>query len=738
MKRILSVCAVLFALALILTACTPCATCVDGDGDGLCDVCYSEIQTPPCTVHEGYLEDGVCDVCGTGGLPTENGGNGGDGGNGGNGGDGGNGGNDGGNGGDGGNDGGNATLPKPVELTVKVSDTVWLLGSDAITVSLASGSHLGEYSESDVVYSVNGDDLFGNTFLPDQTGTYTFTARVGTTEAKNTVTVRVLQSNATFSSIVQGSLSYSRIHLGSKIDVGLDADTVRYYSVSAESAEYVRFTEDGKLEFIGVRAYSAVLKLLDFDGNVAYDGTYTMANSGVSLAVRRELFELGKISDVNSDAPNSLLSEITSFEPVGEIITTEEAAAIAYLTGLEYLDLTDCYVGDLSYLNGFGITELYLDNTRDIDITEGDLTVYNNIASLSSLEKLSISGSVGFFNRQLYDLLITKVREGELTLRVLDGYWLADAQTAADFSKTVFFSINELRTHVAADPSQRERIHCAEGYSHAIIAFDGDDARTFRSIQAHDITVLELYGNLYSRYYTPVYTVNAITVNMYSYAIDAYGRGNWGFAGIRSLGGLTVNAMRGDCAVHGADAYPTDYGWTFPTEGIYSAAEHLYLYTTDEASLTVTGGYGYIGKDGIADGSNPSDTNSAKHGLEGGEGASAIVCNHVKLLGGNFDFYGGDGGAGGDGGDGTKENMFSGGYNGGNGGKGGKGACAVYCYGGISTPSDVDVSLYCEGGKGGIGGDGGKGALAGKDGAAGDSGEAGSLYGYHNGIGVLG
>jgi len=269
----------------------------------------------------------------------------------------------------------------------------------------------------------------------------------------------------------------------------------------------------------------------------------------------------------------------------------------------------------------------------------------------------------------------------------------------------------------------------ADGYSHAIVSLAHDtssDAHSERYLKADALTTLELYGDG-SSYESALSTTHDLTLNLYEYNI--YMDYNNTPHAIESTADLRINVMRGHGFIKGGDSvWVTDANGTWClVNGSGIVCRDLTLYTAPGATLTVRGGNGNLGTDGIADGSDPNSATSAKNGGAGEAGACAINANAVTVLGGTFYVYGGAGGKGGNGGNGSGKNIFSGGYNGGNGGRGGNGGHGFYC---ASYSAADGVSMNIEGGRGGDGGGAGQKYAAGKNGTPGGSGDKGLAIAY--------
>ncbi|MBQ8381387.1 MAG: hypothetical protein IJY18_05785 [Clostridia bacterium] len=707
MKKIFFALSLLIA-ALCLAACSePCVTCVDGDGDGYCDNCYNTMPEDDDT--QGGNGD-------QGGNETPDGGND----------QGGNetpdGGNDQGSnetpdsGNDqGGNTPGGSDTPSgsQISFTISASKDVIAAGEGEIVFSAISETPIS------VIYKINGEAIEGNTFTPTFPGTYTVSASSGGKDSNNLLTLTVLKSNDDLAREINAAFSGAGlIAVGTELDIGLTEETASYYSIKGCDG-YVKINGSGKLEFIGWKRSGASYIIADRNGKTVAAGIYNMSSSSVLSVVARALYNMEAISDTNADVSNEKFELLRELNVLGATVTdSSEFNCLKYLTSLEDLNIFGSPLGDLSFLRGLPVKTLNIAMPRSFEASEGGESVYNVIDSIPNLEKLTMYGMVGCLSKETYNRFVSKVVADELDVMMSYGAWMTDAASAADFSKTVFFSIDEVRAQANGDVAF---IKPAGDFKHIILVLGEADAKKFIALSTSSASNVDLYG-AGATYYTPIYHMgqNELAVNLYNYSIDAYGMDKWGNAAILSGNNTSICAREGDCRIKGSDSYPLSTGRTDPSIGIECLGNKLTVSADSDASLTVYGGYGKIGDAGVADGSNPSSTLSAKHGKDGGDGAVAIFCNAFYYAGGNVRAVGGDGNGGGAGGAGTKENLFDGGYNGGDGGDGGDGAVAISCT--SNSSSNPRESVTAESGNVGLGGAGGAGVAAGKDGSAGTAG----------------
>ena len=78
-----------------------------------------------------------------------------------------------------------------ISFIIESDFTELAVGEGVFTFSVADGSRLGDYTAENILYTVNGYPIIGNTFLPMDPGVYTVTANVGGISSSNTLTLTV-------------------------------------------------------------------------------------------------------------------------------------------------------------------------------------------------------------------------------------------------------------------------------------------------------------------------------------------------------------------------------------------------------------------------------------------------------------------------------------------------------------------------------------------------------------------
>ena len=621
--------------------------------------------------------------------------------------------------------------PTPAEFSIKASSQIFTLGGEPVILSI-DGERPDGYSASDLEFYIS-DGLSSGATITDGAlsftapGSVTVSARLGDLESKNTVTVTAVNSNETVASMLSTALA-TNTYLGQKLDIGISESNAHLYSLDAPS-DFAVIRPDGRLELTGIRSTSSRIRLY-YGDEIIYEGMYTMENSPLNKRIISSLIADGKLANSYSDVPASLLTTVTSLDLSGYFITDPaQYDMLRYFTALETLDLSECNLYDLTFLEGIStLKTLIIDNCRTVINTDAGLSIYNTLESLTSLEELSIVGAFSCFDRTSYNMLTSMVNRGNFALRVLDGITLT-GENVYQFSETVFFSYTELKTHLDAN---NNAFKVADGYSHAILSLAGetvDLSEWYVRMDTSSLTIIELYGATgksygMSLYYYQLSSTKSLAVNMYNYSLSVkndYGRSA---IDVPSGSSLAINAMRGYCYIRGGNGF---IGYAGAANAISAPWATVELRTFGGASLEIAGGNGDTGRNGAADGSDPDSITTAKGGGRGSDGGHGVYAKYVSLYSTDITVWGGNGGKGGDGGAGTGVNIFTGGYNGGHGGNGGNGGYALCCED-YNWREFQGAALL--GGLAGDGGNGGEAYLAGHDGNPGNPGDPGNSVTY--------
>ena len=290
------------------------------------------------------------------------------------------------------------------------ADEEIVYSGDCVYISLVDGASLGGYASSSVVYTAeaSGDSvrasISGSTLTVSGSGSVTVKGSVGGVMSKNSVTVTVLPSNSSVASLISNAISTENAYLGVRHDIGLSSENVGYYNIVGEDG-FVRLNDDGTLELIGARSKNSVLKVTGLNGDVVYEGFYNVSSSHLVLAIRQSLVAEGKIASASADIPMSKLAELESLSMLADypITNKNEYCGFKFLTSLKSLNLRGNPLDDLSFINGLeNLEALDLSYAAELDLSDNGITVINNIRSLTSLNEVSINGSLSYFNRQVY------------------------------------------------------------------------------------------------------------------------------------------------------------------------------------------------------------------------------------------------------------------------------------------------------------------------------------------------
>ncbi|MBR4943070.1 MAG: hypothetical protein IKZ28_03480, partial [Clostridia bacterium] len=438
------------------------------------------------------------------------------------------------------------------------------------------------------------------------------------------------------------------------MDIGDETPIVRYtpeqslyHAFKIETGECAKVNENGALEVTGVTDGEEIF-LKDIDGKLLWSGTLQTKNGVFNRAARSALIEKGVVAE-GENIPLETISMVTELDLNGvKFETAEPFAKLAFFPRLEKLNLSGGTVFDLAYLSGNGsLKELAVENLQEFDLSHRE-TVFTVLDSLPRLDKLSIKGSFGVFDRDFCNGLLSRAKKGDFVLTVLDGVEMTE-NGADGFMDSVFFSAKELTEHLSVNDGF---LTPTGEYTHAIInlAFDNsEEADKYIPIKAGGVTLLETYGGG-RNFRTSLTATGDLTLNMYAYGF--YMGYNNAIHAIESSGNLRINAMYGTCWLKGGDSVNVTDGtgtW-FQSNGSGVFCQDLTLYAEPNAILQINGGSGNQGSDGVADGSNPNSATSQKHGSKGYAGECAVNARQVQIFGGTFYIYGGAGGRGGRGG----------------------------------------------------------------------------------------
>ena len=626
-------------------------------------------------------------------------------------------------------------------FTIEASSDICFLGDGEITISVTKDSPK-KFANKTLNIEIIGDDIAthsGNGKIAfSESGAITVKGIIGEVESSNSITIYCLYPDETIAANLSAAMSDS-VYLGKTLDIGIKPSVAAAYSVS-EDEGYSLINSDGQLEFIGIHLAKSRLRLLRGEEKI-FEAMYSTDANGISAAIISSLKSAQIIGAHHTDADNGVLAlaKNVDLSYSGNIQSPDEYGFLKYLTSLEALDFSGMPLFDLAFLENLQIKKLSLNNCQSITNNDSGLTIYNTLDSLSSLEELSLIGSLSCFDRVSYDMIASMVRRDKFKIQLVPGDAI-DGGKIDGFSKTVFFGYSEYSAHIKLNDS--EYIIPAEGFSHAILCFSKDSSapKLAEIINASNLTYLDLYGNGSVKYLTAVKSANDLTLNLYNYNIDLSKEftANTIQNAISIYAELTLNAPWGSSSVRGCNGYYLGASNVTSNSVVYNAgaavfAESVILGAGKDASLTLVGGNGADGRDGIADGSDPTKHQSNKHaewGWNGGFGVESKTTVHIAC--GKVMIYGGGGGKGGKGGDGSGENMLSHGFDGGVGGNGGEGGYAVCCKNEGSFTYDAPAEYTLSGGGGGGAGAGGNGYLAGIDGADGTPGNPGGKIFYYD------
>lgn len=474
----------------------------------------------------------------------------------------------------------------------------------------------------------------------------------------------------------------------------------------------IKFTDIKSLGYINN------LKYLDISGT----------NPSMDNIANMKLLETLILSDCELDSKNiNDLNNLTNLKKIDisnnslNISNIESAFSNCTLNNLEYLnlggnefleipnlsnfnnlielDLTDSY--NLQHINlSFNnkIKSLILDNCNSLSSS-----TFNDEISKLSLEKLSIRGGFSFFSRENYEYLLSLVENNNLELRFIgDNY--SNKKTVENYKSNVYFSYKELMNEFTLNENKECELSEKKGCKEIILSLanESDYSKEISINIDKSLYKLSIFGNPYKSYYIEFNILDrktsSFTFDLYSFVCYGFTRGK---AIINAENGskVIINSCSGNNKFIGidgtvyrksvitGDSNDNDVRVVEEPTSIFSGYD-LIINNKNGSTLTISAGNGGKGPNNGETGKGGSC--GAWAGVDGGDGAAAIICHNVKLTGCNITINGGNGGnggntynvitkfvngAGGNGGDGIR---YSGSYYNGtlntyiNGGTGGK------------------------------------------------------------------
>ncbi|MBQ7641602.1 MAG: leucine-rich repeat domain-containing protein [Acholeplasmatales bacterium] len=377
-----------------------------------------------------------------------------------------------------------------------------------------------------------------------------------------------------------------------------------------------------------------------------------------------------------------------------------EMPLLSSFTNLKALDLSNSYnLIDVSSISNLKIEELVLDNSNSIDISENKFE--DMLDSLSDLKRLSVVGGFNFLNKDLYNNLISKVENGTISLRFLDGIYV-DNNTVYNYKKNVIFGMDEFLSICTLEEDGSYTINDLADRRQIVLALANDQASTATATYKFNVSKslfrLDVFGNTYKTY--------DIRFKVEDRKESSFTFGFYDFNDAISKKEPLIQAASGSKIILTGDGKSTLKSKVkdkSPKALIDCYDIYIKYSNVTNSSLNIIGGEASKGENG-----HDADTGDReyKNGKKGYNATYTIVCNYISINKCNVKVVGGTGGEGGNGGKSTSGflTMIDNYKKGGNGGNGGTGGTAVYC---------KDYFIYdlttLEAGKGGKPGSVGKG-----------------------------
>ena len=176
-----------------------------------------------------------------------------------------------------------------------------------------------------------------------------------------------------------------------------------------------------------------------------------------------------------------------------------ELPSFASFPALEELDLTASHnLMEIASLSGTSIKSLIVD---DCSLLEPD-TFNNAIASMASLEHLSIVNGFAFMNESNFNYLMGRVDAGELSLRFMEDRYV-DNNTVYNYRPAVFFSLDALFDVCNAEGGSYilDKIGNCREIILSLVNDTSDNATARHNMKiAKGLFKLSLFGNKYKTY----------------------------------------------------------------------------------------------------------------------------------------------------------------------------------------------------------------------------------------------
>jgi len=431
-----------------------------------------------------------------------------------------------------------------------------------------------------------------------------------------------------------------------------------------------------------------------------------LSNDDISVLNVLTDLEMIDISDNGFDAEKygtgldgTKLTKLVSLSMGGMSFT--EIPNLSSFKALKALDLTNSYnLISVSALKDSSLTSLVLDDCNSLDGSK----FMDEISQITTLTKLSIVSGFSYLTSESYGWLIARVDSGSLELR-LYGDEYCNANTISNYTKSVFFSMDDFIKHCAYDANKKTYLAPYLGGNREIVLSLANDTTSDLSL-FHLIEIpktifkFTLVGKIHKNYYV-------------GFSVQDRNESSMTFDFTNVCDGINGHGP----VIHSPDGSKTIVNYS----GINRFSSNNKYGTIETYDLTIAPKCKDAGSS--LEIVNTSIGQQGKSGDQwagdGEKGAPGIYCNN-GIFSGNLSVKGGQGGQGGYG-VGTFHNFGDCSGHGGNGGRGG----AAISYGASFSADDNKVKLI--GGAGGAGGGAQSWALAevfyGKPGSVGPAAE---------------
>ena len=348
---------------------------------------------------------------------------------------------------------------------------------------------------------------------------------------------------------------------------------------------------------------------------------------------------------------------------------------LSSFTKLDTLDLSNSYnLLNLDGVEALSISSLIIDDCNSLS----NDTFKERIDAITTLKKLSVSGAFNFINKESFDYICNLVNK-DIEVKFIDDKYV-NKTTIKNYKSNVFFSFDELKSHFETNDGNivlTQENGCREIILSLISETQSMAINNRKVIIDKTLFKLSIFGNPKNTYRINFELndrkTSSFTFNLYQFIDLSFSEKE---PVIKAEYGskVIINSCYGDNYLIGATGKVTRKGDKDGLQDIAVVQEassafvgyDLFINGRNGSKTYIKGGNGGDGANSFED--NKGNSSPAWYGLNGANGADAIICHNIQLTGKNISIKGGNGGKGGK----TFNGPFTYGASG-NGGNGGTG-----------------------------------------------------------------